>query len=130
MLNENAPRIRTELQVMFFDTDCAAVVHNIAYLRFIEVARTLLAEELGLGLAAVLHLASAGWSDLYDGTEGQFAGGAREMLETHQWLVPTNNNVPQLQTPPVVYWLIVLSYKIFGVSVAAARAPIAIAMIT
>ena len=51
MPNENAPRIRTELQVMFFDTDCAAVVHNIAYLRFIEVARTLLAEELGLGLA-------------------------------------------------------------------------------
>ena len=51
MLNENAPRIRTEVQVMFFDTDCAAVVHNIAYLRFIEVARTLLAEQLGLGLA-------------------------------------------------------------------------------
>jgi acyl-CoA thioester hydrolase len=51
MLNESTPRIRTELQVMFFDTDCAAVVHNIAYLRFIEVARTLLAEELGLGLA-------------------------------------------------------------------------------
>jgi YbgC/YbaW family acyl-CoA thioester hydrolase len=50
MLNENTPRIRTELQVMFFDTDCAAVVHNIAYLRFIEVARTLLAEQLGLGL--------------------------------------------------------------------------------
>jgi YbgC/YbaW family acyl-CoA thioester hydrolase len=53
MLKESAPRIRTEVQVMFFDTDCAAVVHNIAYLRFIEVARTLLAEELGLGLAAM-----------------------------------------------------------------------------
>jgi acyl-CoA thioester hydrolase len=53
MLNRNAPRIRTEVQVMFFDTDCAAVVHNIAYLRFVEVARTLLAEELGLGLAAM-----------------------------------------------------------------------------
>src|ERR1044072_6484188 len=51
MLNESAPRIRTGLQVMFFDTDCAAVVHNIAYLRFIEIARTLLAEQLGLGLA-------------------------------------------------------------------------------
>ena len=50
-MTENTPRIRTDLQVMFFDTDCAAVVHNIAYLRFIEVARTLLAEELGLGLA-------------------------------------------------------------------------------
>jgi YbgC/YbaW family acyl-CoA thioester hydrolase len=51
MLNKNVPRIQTEVQVMFFDTDCAAVVHNIAYLRFIEVARTLLAEQLGLGLA-------------------------------------------------------------------------------
>lgn len=44
------PRIRTQVQVMFFDTDCAAVVHNIAYLRFIETARTLLAEQLGMGL--------------------------------------------------------------------------------
>lgn len=48
---DDAPRIQTEVQVMFFDTDCAAVVHNIAYLRFIEIARTLLAEQLGLGLA-------------------------------------------------------------------------------
>lgn len=38
---------------MFFDTDCAGVVHNIAYLRFIEVARTLLAEQLGMGLAGM-----------------------------------------------------------------------------
>ena len=53
MLNERVPQIRTEVQVMFFDTDCAAVVHNIAYLRFIEIARTLLAEELGLGLATM-----------------------------------------------------------------------------
>src|SRR5256714_878794 len=45
-----APRIRTKVQVMFFDTDCGGVVHNIAYLRFIEIARTLLAEQLGLAL--------------------------------------------------------------------------------
>jgi YbgC/YbaW family acyl-CoA thioester hydrolase len=36
---------------MFFDTDCGGVVHNIAYLRFVEVARTVLAEQLGLPLA-------------------------------------------------------------------------------
>ena len=46
-----APRIRTDVQVMFFDTDCGGVVSNIAYLRFIEIARTHLAE--GLGLAVV-----------------------------------------------------------------------------
>jgi YbgC/YbaW family acyl-CoA thioester hydrolase len=45
-----APRISTEVQVMFFDTDCGGVVSNIAYLRFIETARTHLAEELGLAL--------------------------------------------------------------------------------
>ena len=45
------PRIRTEVQVMFFDTDCGGVVSNIAYLRFIEIARTHLVEALGLALA-------------------------------------------------------------------------------
>src|SRR5438105_3845295 len=45
-----APRICTNVQVMFFDTDCGGVVSNIAYLRFIEIARTSLAEKLGLAL--------------------------------------------------------------------------------
>jgi YbgC/YbaW family acyl-CoA thioester hydrolase len=44
------PSVRPVIPVMFFDTDCAGVVHNIAYLRFIEVARTELAEVLGMGL--------------------------------------------------------------------------------
>lgn len=50
-MNSKTPRIHTELQVMFFDTDCGGVVSNIAYLRFIEIARTLLAEKLGLHLS-------------------------------------------------------------------------------
>ena len=44
------PHIRTNVQVMFFDTDCGGVVSNIAYLRFVEIARTHLSEELGLAL--------------------------------------------------------------------------------
>jgi YbgC/YbaW family acyl-CoA thioester hydrolase len=47
------PTIETETRIMFFDTDCAAVVHNLAYLRFIEVARTLLAEKIGMSLRAM-----------------------------------------------------------------------------
>src|SRR5438093_6755280 len=43
-------QLRTEVQVMFFDTDCGGVVSNIAYLRFIEIARTHVVEELGLVL--------------------------------------------------------------------------------
>lgn len=51
------PTVSPVIPVMFFDTDCAGVVHNIAYLRFIEISRTLLAEELGLGLS---EMASSG----------------------------------------------------------------------
>lgn len=50
-MNEKQPRICCEVEVMFFDTDCGGVVSNIAYLRFIEIARTKLAEALGLRLA-------------------------------------------------------------------------------
>jgi len=35
---------------MFFDTDCGGVVHNIAYLRMIEICRTKLAGLMGMDL--------------------------------------------------------------------------------
>lgn len=44
----NQPSITTQAQVMFFDTDVGGGVHNIAYLRFVETTRTLLAVQLGL----------------------------------------------------------------------------------
>jgi YbgC/YbaW family acyl-CoA thioester hydrolase len=44
------PTIEIGHQVMFFDTDCGGVVHNLAYLRMIETARTMLAEQIGLGM--------------------------------------------------------------------------------
>ena len=51
------PTIEIEQQVMFFDTDCGGVVHNLAYLRMIETARTMLAEQLGL---AMVEMAARG----------------------------------------------------------------------
>ena len=43
---------------MFFDTDAGGVVHNIAYLRFIETNRSLLAEKLGWPLGEMLNRAA------------------------------------------------------------------------
>ncbi len=43
----------TEEEVMFFDTDCGGVVHNIAYLRMIETCRTKLAAKMGMDLATM-----------------------------------------------------------------------------
>ena len=82
-----------------------------------------------IALAALLHIGTAGWGDLHNETEGQYAGAAREMLQSRQWLVPTNDGIPRLQTPPLLYWLIIASFKTFGMNAAAARLPIAAAMI-
>src|SRR5205085_2768485 len=68
-----------------------------------------------------------GWGDLYNHTEGQYAGAAREMIQTHQWLWPTNDGLPRLPKPPLLYWLIIGSFKIFGINSVAARLPIALA---
>ena len=38
------------VEVMFYDTDCGGVVSNIAYLRFVEQARTALITMLGISL--------------------------------------------------------------------------------
>lgn len=47
---EDTPTIETREEVMFFDTDIGGVVHNIAYLRMIETARTRLAAKMGMQL--------------------------------------------------------------------------------
>lgn len=49
------PQIEREVTVMFYDTDCAGVIHNIAYLRFIEEARTIMAEEMGMPLRQMVE---------------------------------------------------------------------------
>src|SRR5206468_2807526 len=73
--------------------------------------------------------ATAGNGDLFNETDGQYAGAGREMLDAHEWILPTNDGIARLQKPPLVYWLLILSYKVFGVTVAAARLPMAMAVV-
>lgn len=47
------PEISVSLKVYFYDTDAGGVVHNVAYLRMIEIARSDLAEKLGWSLQAM-----------------------------------------------------------------------------
>jgi YbgC/YbaW family acyl-CoA thioester hydrolase len=48
------PAIETPVKVYFYDTDAGGVVHNIAYLRFVETARSQLAEYMGWALTDML----------------------------------------------------------------------------
>lgn len=52
---DTVPTLETREEVMFFDTDCGQVVHNIAYLRMIETCRTRLAAKLGMDLPTMLQ---------------------------------------------------------------------------
>jgi 4-amino-4-deoxy-L-arabinose transferase-like glycosyltransferase len=80
-------------------------------------------------LAALLQVATIGWGDLYNETDGQYAGAAREILQSHQWLTPTNDGIPRLQKPPLLYWMIAISLKAIGLTTAAVRLPIALAVV-
>src|SRR5881227_3507458 len=82
-----------------------------------------------IALAALLHVATIGSGDLYSQTEGQYAGAAREMVMNHHWLLPTNDGIPRLQKPPLLYWLIIVSFKLFGINAAAARLPVALGVV-
>ncbi len=54
-MSDTVPTLETREEVMFFDTDCGQVVHNIAYLRMIETCRTRLAAKLGMDLPTMLQ---------------------------------------------------------------------------
>ncbi|HOP46042.1 MAG TPA: glycosyltransferase family 39 protein [Desulfobacteraceae bacterium] len=44
-----------------------------------------------------------------------------ETLEHGSWLTPWVNDEPRLKKPPLLYWAIMLTYKIFGINLFAAR---------
>lgn len=83
-----------------------------------------------IALAAVLHIGTAAWGDLYSRPDAFHAEGAREMRQSHRSLTSTINDIPQLAEPPLLNWLLIASFKIFGTNTMAARLPAALAMIT
>jgi 4-amino-4-deoxy-L-arabinose transferase-like glycosyltransferase len=58
---------------------------------------------------------------LLEPDESRYAQIPREMLARGDWVVPHLQSEPYLDKPPLMYWLVMLSYSVFGVSVAAAR---------
>ena len=78
---DSVPTLQTREEVMFFDTDCGQVVHNIAYLRMIETCRTRLAAKMGMDL--------------------------RSMLETHLYPVVTRTEIDYKRPARLGDWLII-----------------------
>jgi 4-amino-4-deoxy-L-arabinose transferase-like glycosyltransferase len=58
--------------------------------------------------------------------EPRYAQIGREMLARHDWILPTFNGSPWLEKPALLYWKIMNSYSVLGVSDWAARVPAAL----
>lgn len=67
-----------------------------------------------IAFAAVLFLSDIWVNKEFVRAESYFALGARLMVERNEWLAPHAPDELQLNKPPLTYWLIGLSYKLFG----------------
>ena len=77
-------------------------------------------------LGSVLLFFNLGQRALWEPDEGRYAEIAREMTESGDWLTPRLNYIKHFDKPPITYWLIALSFKIFGLHEYAAHLPLLI----
>jgi 4-amino-4-deoxy-L-arabinose transferase-like glycosyltransferase len=66
---------------------------------------------------------------LLDDADSVHAEVAREMLQRHDWVTLYANGIRYLEKAPILYWSMAASFKLFGVSTAAARLPIALTVL-
>ena len=76
-----------------------------------------------LAFAALLFLSDIWIYKEFVRAESYFALGSRLMIEQSDWLTPHAPDELPLNKPPLTYWLIGVSYKLFGINYGSARLP-------
>src|ERR1700680_1924820 len=66
---------------------------------------------------------------LMDDVDAVQAQIARNMLTSNDWVTARLDGVPYLEKAPLIYWMMALSYEVFGVHDWAARLPLAISAV-
>ncbi|WP_263382813.1 ArnT family glycosyltransferase [Granulicella arctica] len=66
---------------------------------------------------------------LLDDADSVHAEVAREMLLRHDWVTLYANGIRYLEKAPILYWSMAISFKLFGVTTAAARLPLALTVL-
>jgi len=79
-----------------------------------------------LASALALFFVDLGGSSIWDANEAFYVETPREMLERGDYVFPTFNYEPRVNKPVLSYWIVAGFYKLFGVSVAVQRVPIAL----
>jgi 4-amino-4-deoxy-L-arabinose transferase-like glycosyltransferase len=84
---------------------------------------------LGLFAAAVYLGCILSPPSLMDDVDAVQAQIARNMLSSGDWVTARLDGVVYLEKPPLIYWMIAASYKLFGVHDWVARIPVALSSI-
>ena len=79
--------------------------------------------------AAIPYFVGLGDSSIWDANEAFYTETPREMIESGDYINPSFNYLPRFNKPVLNYWVVAGFYKVFGISVAAERLPIAISAI-
>ena len=82
-----------------------------------------------LVLSYVFILYGLGDHSLKEPDEGRYAEIPREMVQSGDFTVPRLNDVRYFEKPPLLYWAVGLSYKLFGISEWSFRFPNALAAV-
>ncbi|HEX5702769.1 MAG TPA: glycosyltransferase family 39 protein [Pyrinomonadaceae bacterium] len=75
---------------------------------------------LFLSLGAI-YLYGLGSLPLVGPDEPRYAQVAREMFQRGDFITPTLGGVPWFEKPPLLYWMMMANYRVFGISEFAAR---------
>jgi 4-amino-4-deoxy-L-arabinose transferase-like glycosyltransferase len=76
--------------------------------------------------AAIPYFVGLGDSTIWDANEAFYTETPREMIESGDYVNPSFNYLPRFNKPVLSYWVVAAFYKVFGISVAAERIPIAV----
>jgi len=82
---------------------------------------------LVFGMASLLYTLGNGGHSLWDRDEARFSEATREMIETGDWIIPHLNGEIRYDKPILIYWLMSLPMRLWGVNEFSARFPSAMA---
>ncbi len=82
-----------------------------------------------LVLSLGIYVGTSGWPPLLDSSDAGHAEAAREMLQTHNWVILHIDGIRYLEKPPMQFWMVAASYAVFGATAFATRLPLALAVV-
>ena len=108
----------------------ATPAHKLGRIAALADARwraSLLVDGLVLLIAAASLFWRLGAAPIRDTNEALYASIALTMAHGGSWIIPHLDGVPYIEKPPLLYWLMALSFKAFGAGAWQARLPDAVA---